>query len=154
MKLVSSIGILVFLTLFSTFDVISQDCKKFHLYGSCMQSTGPAYKIDGQSRSNVIGVGDKLIYNVVFYGERDYKLYFCATDLFLPVYYVLSDGVTKEVIYDSKSDNYPETTDLSIENTRRIMIEISVLGLHGDKQVLENYFGCVGVLIYWKPKRK
>jgi hypothetical protein len=154
MKLISYIGILVFITAFSSVNALSQDCKKFHLYGNCMQYLGSFYKVDGQSRSNVIGVGDKLLYNVIFYGERDYKLYFCATDLFLPVYYVLLDDLTKEVIYDSKNDKYPESLELSIETTRRIVIEISVLALKTDKQITENYFGCVGFLLNWKPKKK
>lgn len=154
MKNLLYIGILAFLSIFSTFEVLGQSCNKFHLYGTCMQYAGSFYKIDGQSRSNIIGVGDKLIYNVVFYGERDYKLYFCASDLFNPIHYILTDGLTREIIYDSKKDKYPETIELKIENTRKIMIEISVLAHNADQQLTENYFGCVGFLLQWKQMKK
>ena len=154
MKTLTTLIISIFLAALSTSPVLSQSCKKFHLYGSCMQFPGASYKMDGQSRSNVIGVGDKLIYNVIFYGKRDYKLFFCATDLFNPVHFRLMDGSTKELIYDSKKDAYPETIELSIENTRNIMVEIAVLAENADKQVVENYFGCVGFLVNWREKKR
>ncbi len=154
MKKITSLGIIVFLISFSTLEGFSQNCNKFHLYGTCMQYPGASYKLDGQSRSNVIGVGDKLVYNVVFYGERNYKLIFCATDLFIPVQYVLYDSETRELIFDNKNSDYPETIDLNIEKTRRIMIEISVLALNANKETTEDYFGCVGFLLYWKSLKK
>jgi hypothetical protein len=119
-----------------------------------MQYPGPYYKFDGQSRSNVIGVGDKLVYNVVFYGERNYKLIFCASDLFNPVHYILYDAETKDLLYDNKRDDYTETIDMSIETTRRIMIEISVLATDASQETREDYFGCLGFLLHWKPANK
>jgi len=154
MKKLSYIVIAALLTAFSILDGLSQNCKKFHLYGTCMQYSGPSYKMDMQSRSNIIGIGDKLTYNVVFYGERDYKLYFCASELFNPVHYILTDGGTGELIYDSQKDDYAEMIELSIDNTRKIMIEISVLAHKADPQVTDNYFGCVGFLMDWKPMKK
>ncbi len=154
MKILSYIGISLLLISFSAPEVLSQSCNKFHLYGTCMQYPGAGFKIDGQSRSNVIGVGDKLVYNVIFYGERDYKLIFCATELFNPVHYVLLDAETRDLIYDSKKDDYSETIELSIETTRRIMIEVSVLALNTDTQVTDDYFGCIGYLMNYKAKKK
>jgi hypothetical protein len=154
MKLSSYIIVLFLLNLFIASNILAQDCKKFHLYGTCMQYPGPYFKMEGQSRSNVIGVGDKLTYNVIFYGERKYKLIFCATDMFNPVKYVMTDYMTKELIYDSTNDSYPETIELAIENTRRILIEVSVLALKAEKEKIDNYFGCVGFLVYYKPDTK
>ena len=133
--------------------IFSQDCKKFHLYGTCMQNPGPSFRVDGQSRSSIIGIGDKFTYNVILYEKRDYKLYFCATDLFNPVHYILKDYVTSEVIYDSQKDQNPETVELSTENTRRIMIEVSVLATNAEKQVTDNFFGCIGFLLQWRAIR-
>lgn len=154
MKILTYIAISIVSFTFAVSDAYSQSCNKFHLYGTCMQYPGAGFKIDGQSRSNVIGVGDKLVYNVIFYGERDYKLIFCATELFNPVHYVLLDAETRDLIYDSKSDDYAETIELSIETTRRIMIEVSVLALNTDTQVTDDYFGCVGYLMNYKAKKK
>ena len=154
MKLISYKGIIICILLIAGVAAQAQNCKKFHLYGKCMQYPGPHYKIEGQSRTNMIGVGDKLIYNVIFYGERDYKLFFCASDLFYPVHFTLTDDLSKKLIYDNSNDEFSETIELSIENTRRIMIEISVLAHDADKEVTSNYFGCLGFLMYWKPERK
>jgi hypothetical protein len=119
-----------------------------------MQYPGTFYNMDGQSRSNIVGYGDKLTYNVVFYGGRQYKMILCATDLFNPVKYVLLDDQTKEVIYDNEKDEYTETIELTIENTRKILIEITVLAKNAEKNVVENYFGCLGFLMYWKAEKK
>jgi hypothetical protein len=154
MKILTFIGILAIVTAFSTIESSAQSCNKFHLYGTCMQYPGSSFKMDGQSRSNVIGIGDKLTYNVIFYGDRKYKLIFCATELFNPVHYILTDSDTKELIYDSKKDDYSETIEVSIENTRRIMIEISVLALNADTKTTEDYFGCVGFLLHYKTLNK
>lgn len=151
MKRISFFGFIIFLSLISMMESHGQNCKKFHLYGKCMQYPGPYYKIEGQSRSNVIGVGDKLIYNVVFYGERTYKLIFCTSDMFYPVHFVLRDNQTRDMIYDSAKDDYPETVELNIDNTRRIFVEVSVLAHYTKEQFTEDYFGCLGFLIHWKP---
>ena len=154
MKKLAFLGTLVLLLSFSGNTVFSQNCNKFHLYGSCMQYPGASYKMDGQSRSNVIGVGDKLVYNVIFYGDRTYKLIFCADEIFNPVHFALIDSETRDLIYDNKKDDYSETIELSIENTRRIMIEISVLALNTDAKTKNDFFGCTGFLLHWKPLKK
>ena len=154
MKKSAFIGIIIFLITFSGLTLKGQNCNKFHLYGSCMQYPGPYYKMDAQSRSNIIGVGDKMVYNVVFYGERNYKLIFCASELFNPVHFILTDSETRELIYDNMDNEYTETIELAIEKTRRIMIEISVLAQNADVVIAEDYFGCSGFLAYWKPIKK
>jgi hypothetical protein len=153
MKL-SGIILVILLNIVLMPELRSQNCKKFHLYSTCMQYVTRSYKMDSQSRSNVIGFGDKLIYNVIFYGEREYKLLFCATDLFNPVKFVMTDDLTKEVIYDNENDTYSSELDLKIESTRRIMIEVSVLARQASRDVIDNYFGCVGLMLYWKPDKE
>jgi len=154
MKKAAYLGILIILFTLSGLKVYSQNCNKFHLYGTCMQYPGTLYKMDGQSRSNVIALGDKLIYNVIFYGERNYKLIFCTAKQFIPVHFVLYDSETREMIYDNKNDEYSETIELSIENTRRVKIEISILLQSSKDKYVEEFFGCVGFLLHWKPINK
>ncbi|MCK4921475.1 MAG: hypothetical protein KAS71_10545 [Bacteroidales bacterium] len=150
MKNLIYIGIIFTLSFSVIAETKAQNCKKFHLYSYCMQSPGPKYKMEGQSRSNIIGLGDKLIYSVVFYGERHYQLYFCASKEFVPIHYVLRDANTNELIYDNKKDDYVETIELNIENTSRIKIEVSVLGSEQDRETLDEYFGCLGFLMLYK----
>jgi hypothetical protein len=136
-----------------TVDINAQDCRKFHLYGSCMQYPGPGYKIDGQSRSNMIGVGDKLIYNVIFYGDRSYTLFFCASDKFSPVHFRITDSNSRALIFDNADEEYTEMLELEIEYTTKLMIEVSVLGHEADQEFKDNFMGCLGFLMYYKKEK-
>jgi hypothetical protein len=129
------------------------DCRKFHLYGPCTQFAGPGFKFDGQSRSNIIGVGDRLMYNVVFYGERQYKIFFCTSDEFNPVHFKLIDPVSRELLYDNQDEDYTTELTLNIENTQRIMIELSVLAKDASNEFKMNYFGCIGMLVQYKKEK-
>ncbi|MFW5644366.1 MAG: hypothetical protein ACOCZL_00500 [Bacteroidota bacterium] len=142
-------GILVIFL--STSKLEAQDCKKFHLYGPCQQYAGPKFEYDGQSRSNVIGYGDKLIYSMIFYGEREYKLFFCTSEEFYPVHFKLIDPVSRELLYDNKEDNYSNDLSVNIEKTQRIMIELSVLAHEASPEVKRNFLGCSGLLMQWRP---
>ncbi len=148
-KLLWLTGIL--LLILSISDLEAQDCKKFHLYGPCQQYAGPKFEYDGQSRSNVIGFGDKLIYSMIFYGEREYKLFFCTSEEFYPVHFKLIDPVSRELLYDNKEDNYSNELSLNIEKTQRIMIELSVLAHEASQEVKSNFLGCSGLLMQWRP---
>jgi hypothetical protein len=119
-----------------------------------MQYPGSGYKIDGQSRSNSIGLGDKLIYSLVLYGERDYTMFFCATNEFNPVHFILKDGGSNEVIYDNKSDDFIETISFKVERTRNVKVEISVLAEKASEELVSGFLGCSGLLIYWAPDKK
>jgi len=148
------IAIMALMLLIALTFVNGQNCKKFHLYGTCMQFPGNNFKIDGQSRSNVIGFGDKLIYSMIFYGERQYKLYFCASDEFYPVHFKLIDPATSQVIYDNTKDEYSDNVALNIEYTRKINIEMEVLAQDATEDMKLSYLGCSGVLMLWRSLDK
>jgi hypothetical protein len=125
-------------------------CKKFHLYADCNINPGPRFKYDGQSRSNIIGAGDKMIYNMVLYGERQYKINLCASDLFEPIHVVLMNAESEEVIYDNAQDDYRGTLTLNIENTQRLKISLEVLAEEMTEQDKLDYFGCIGMMMQYK----
>ena len=125
-------------------------CNKFHLYSDCNVNPGPRFKYDGQSRSNIIGAGDKMIYNLVLYADRQYKINFCVSDQFDPLHVVLLSAVSDEVIYDNAEDAYRESFTLNIENTQRLKISLEVLAEAMTEQEKLEYFGCVGMMIQYK----
>lgn len=125
-------------------------CKKFHLYSDCNINPGPRFKYDGQSRSNIIGAGDKMIYNLVLYADRQYKINFCVSDQFGPVHVVLLNAVSDEVIYDNAMDEYRASLTLNIENTQRLKISLEVLAEDMTEQEKLEYFGCIGMMIQYK----
>lgn len=146
MKKVKILTILSFIFIASA---SGQNCKKFHIYGSCMQEPGKEYKMDRQSRSNVIGYGDKLIYNMVVYADRKYKLIFCTSEEFAPVHYRIKDAFTSGIIYDNKLDDYAESVTFNNNYTRKILIELEVLAKDATDEVKLSFLGCSGVLIFY-----
>jgi len=102
----------------------------------------------------MIGVGDRLIYNVIFYGERDYKIFFCTSEKFNPVHFRLTDPSSETVVYDNADDDYSGTLELSIESTTKLMIEVSVLAHDADQEFKDNYMGCLGFLMYYDKVKK
>lgn len=125
-------------------------CRKFHLYSDCNINPGPRFKYDGQSRSNIIGAGDQMIYNLVLYADRQYKINFCVSDQFDPIHVVLMNAMTDEVIYDNAQDDYIGTLTLNIEYTQRMKISLEVLAEEMTEQDKLEYFGCIGMMIQYK----
>ncbi len=128
-------------------------CKKFHLYSDCNVNPGPRFKYDGQSRSNVIGAGDQMIYSLVLYGDKQYKINFCTSDLFEPIRLKLISAETDEVIYDNKEDDYLAMLTLNIDKTQRLKISVEVLANEMTEQDKLDYFGCLGMMIQAKKMK-
>jgi hypothetical protein len=128
-------------------------CRKFHLYSDCNVNPGPRFKFDGQSRSNIVGAGDQMIYNLVLYGNRQYKIYTCISDLFGPIHVVLINAANDEVIYDNANDEYLGTLTLNIEYTQRLKVSMEVLAEEMSEQDKLEYFGCIGMMIQYKENR-
>jgi hypothetical protein len=125
-------------------------CKKFHLYSECNVNQGPRFKYDGQSRSNIIGVGDQMIYSLVLYGERQYKINFCTSDYFQPIHLQLMNAETDEIIYDNAGDDYLDMLTLNIEKTQRLKIFVEILAEDMSEKDKLEYFGCLGMMIQSK----
>lgn len=125
-------------------------CKKFHLYSDCNVNPGPRFKYDGQSRSNVIGVGDQMIYSLVLYNERQYQINLCTSDYFKPVHLKLLNPETDEVIYDNAGDDYLAMLTLNIEKTQRLKVFVEILAEEMSEEDKLEYFGCLGMMIQFK----
>ncbi len=125
-------------------------CKKFHLYSECNVNPGPRFKYDGQSRSNIVGAGDQMIYSLVLYGDKQYKINFCTSELFEPIHLKLIKAETDEVIYDNKDDDYLAMLTLNIDRTQRLKISVEVLANDMSEQDKLEYFGCLGMMIQAK----
>jgi hypothetical protein len=129
------------------------ECRKFHLYGECRQYSGAKFIYDGQSRSNIIGVGDQLIYSLVLYGGNQYKLYFCTSDYFKPIHVSLLNGETGETMYDNKEDEYIDNLTLNIEKTQRVKVSVEIMAKDMTEEEKLEYFGCLGMLVHSKETK-
>jgi hypothetical protein len=125
-------------------------CRKFHLYSDCNVNPGPRFKFDGQSRSNIIGVGDQMIYSLVLYEERQYKINFCTSEYFEPIHVQLINAETDEIIYDNVTDDYLAMLTLNIDKTQRLKIFVEILAKDMPEEDKLEYFGCLGMMIQSK----
>lgn len=133
----------------------SQDCKDYHKRSLCYrQGFEEGFNYYGQSASALAQKDITLKYNAVFYGEKDYVVTVCTPIEYLPVHYAIYDADTKELIYDNEEDNYVERVMFSMEYTRSLVFEITVLA---DKIKTDRVYDlrtCVGVLILWRKTPK
>jgi hypothetical protein len=130
------------------------DCRKFHLYADCNQFAGSKFKFDGQSRSNIIGVGDQLIYSVILNGDMQYKIYFCTSEYFRPIHIKLLNGESGELMFDNEGADYIDNVTLNIDKTQRIKIFVEILASNMSEEEKLEYFGCIGMTIKSKKVKK
>ena len=126
------------------------DCKKFHLYSECNNNPGPRYKYDGQSRSNIIGAGDQMVYSIVLYEAMQYKINFCTSEFFEPIHIKLLNAVTNEIMYDNETDDYLNFLTLNIDETQRLKFSVEILATDMSEEDKLEYFGCLGMMIQKK----
>jgi len=143
----------VFLLLAPTLSAQRNDCKKFHFYADCNANPGPRFKYDGQSRSNIIGVGDQLIYSLVLYGDKQYKINFCTSEFFQPIHIKLLNAETNDVMYDNETDEYIQTLTLNIDQTQRLKIFVEILAENMAEEDKMEYFGCLGMMVQSRKEK-
>ncbi len=145
--------LLVFaLLIFISSDLVAQRsfCDRFLKSEDCWVSAGRGFKIDRQSRSTVIGIEDKLIFNIVLYSGMQYKINFCSSVLFKPVHFVLMDAESGRVMYDNSDHELLDNLTLNILKTQRIKVAVNVLGSEMTEKEKLEFIGCLGILLHAK----
>ncbi len=144
----------IFLTLLFILSIslfgFGQFCADFHKTGDCRKDLLPNFRYYSQSRSDLVKVGFTVKYDVVFYGEREYMVSFCTMKHYYPVHFKLIDGMTEEVFYDNKKDEYLESIGFAVEKTRRILIEIEILAHQASDVEIEEQYPCIGMFIQFR----
>jgi hypothetical protein len=150
MKNIRQITLLTFLTAACSLAGIAQDCVDYHELGDCILDRQKGYKVYSQSKSVSLSPKDTAELNVVFYGQKDYILSFCAHKKMYPIHFVLVDPQTKQVLYDNAGDKYIESLGLGFDATRTLLIRVDVLARKASEEEIRDYLGCLGLLIQYK----
>ena len=134
----------------------AQDCVTYHEVGDCMLDRQKGYKVYSQSKSVSMGLLDTVELNVVFYGQKDYILSFCAHRKMYPIHFVLEDPETNQVLYDNANDKYIESLGVGFDATKTLTMKIDVLARKATEEEIEDFIGCLGLLVQYKnyPKKK
>ena len=134
----------------------SQECVDYHTLGDCSMDLRKDFEIYSQSKSAMISAKDTIEFNIVFYGRKDYIFSFCTHRKFYPIHFLLIDPDTGETLYDNKDDRYIESLGIGFDVTKNLIIRIDVLARKATEAEIEEYLGCVGLLIQYKnyPEKK
>lgn len=124
----------------------AQDCVDYHQY-HCVY-TDYTFFYSRQSKSTLFHRGQTSTFSIVAYGGEDYYVSVCAHRKFGDLHFRILDEKTSAVIYDNATNEYASSIVFSNENTRNMIIEVTVppgSGSERDKR-------CVGVLIQFKEE--
>ena len=131
-----------------------QRCNDYHKKGDCKIYRMDGFEQYGQARSALIEVKKTATFKAVFYGQRDYKVVLCTDYGYYPIHYVISNSVTKEILYDNKEDDYVESVGFTIDKTQNLIFEITLLAEDIKPKDAFDLRVCTGVNIYWRKVPK
>ena len=139
----------IFLLLLSC-NVFSQSCNGFHHEEGCRIKNSRDYNQYGQARSAVLEVYKTYMYNVIFYGKKDYKLQICTESGYYPIHFRLLNAETKDVFYDNAEDDYIESVGFIVDENTPMIIEITNLAEGLQLEDGRDMRSCVGIQILWR----
>lgn len=130
----------------------SNPCQDFHRK-SCLRSPDDGFAYNGQSRSGLFAKGQQSTVKAVFYKGMDYHISVCTEDE-TQANFTIKDAKTGETLYDNASDNNTQEIQITNENTRSVLIVVTITG-SGDstgdgkkKDMVKGQEGlCAGLLI-------
>ncbi len=130
--------------------LLAQDCVDYHNVGDCMLDRQKGFKIYSQSKSVSMDLLDTVELNLVFYGQKDYILSFCAHRKMYPIHFVIIDPESGQAIYDNDQDKFIESLGIGFDVTRTMTIKANVLARKSTEEEIENFQGCLGLLIQYR----
>ncbi len=154
MKYNRQIQILFVLLVIAPLSVMAQDCVDYHKLGDCMMDRQKGYKIYSQSKSVSISPKNTVEINIVFYGQKDYIFSFCTHAKLYPVHFVLIDPDSEDVLYDNANDKYIESLGIGFDVSKSLTIKVDVVARKASEEEIEQYVGCLGLLIQYRNYTK
>ncbi|MCK5462860.1 MAG: hypothetical protein KAI95_07575 [Bacteroidales bacterium] len=154
MKYIRQIQVLFVLLLIAPLAVMAQDCVEYHKLGDCMMDRQKGYKFYSQSKSVSMSPTDTVEINVIFYGQKDYIFSFCTHAKLYPVHFVLIDPDSGDVLYDNANDKYIESLGIGFDVSKSLTIKVDVVVRKASEEEIEQYVGCLGLLIQYRNYTK
>jgi len=147
--------ILLFVTiLLSVATAANAQCTGFHTIRECTPPDITDFKIFGQSRSRLVEAKKTFYYQVVLFGGYDYKVGICTEKGYYPVQFKIINADDKTVFYDNANDDYMETVGFTVEKTKNVILEITVLASKKEFKDVTDTRVCAGIAIYWRKVPK
>ncbi|MGE0088604.1 MAG: hypothetical protein AB7S50_03915 [Bacteroidales bacterium] len=141
---------LILVTLIFSEYCLGQPCQGFHLDRVCGVSDIGDFKRFGQSRSRLLEPQKTFKYKVVFFGGYDYKVGLCTENTFGPVHYRIINADDNSVFFDNSDEDYVETVGFTVEKTKNVIFEITLLAKDKKFRDIRDTRACAGVVIFWR----
>ncbi|HUW06666.1 MAG TPA: hypothetical protein VMW01_10410 [Williamwhitmania sp.] len=132
-----------------TATLYGQSCNGFNKTKGCTRFNVEGYNVYGQSTNALLLADSTYRYSVVLFGGKEYRVSFCADREFYPIHFRLINAKTNEVTYDNETDKYVESVGFAVNDTRQIIIEVTLMPKKQDYQTFSDRTSCVGILIQW-----
>jgi len=145
--------IILFLLSLLTFFSYSQECNEYNNYSkfvNCRHCINSYYKIYMHPKHTSVDIMDTLIYNVAFTGNRDYIISFCADQMYYPLKIRLFEAETMKLLFDNATSDYKESITVRINNTQKIIMELTLLADKSNKEKISKKDVCVGMILQWR----
>lgn len=139
-KIFVVISALVFLQLHAS----SQDCSDFHLSFCAIPDFTFFY--NQQSRSFNMRVGQTKELRIIAYENTDYFISSCKHRKFSTLLFrIFEDTETKDLLFDNSTNNYVDFIKFANQETRKLIIEISLPVEKNDEN--DHKLRCAGILV-------
>ncbi|MEW5846912.1 MAG: hypothetical protein AB1777_11715 [Bacteroidota bacterium] len=138
----------------AAFVTVNGQCTGFHTTRDCTPPEIEDFKRFGQSRSRLVEAKKTFTYQVVLFGGYDYKIGICTEKGYYPVQFRIINADDNSVFYDNANDDYVETVGFTVEKTKNVLFEITVLASKKEFKDATDSRVCAGVAIYWRKVPK
>jgi hypothetical protein len=147
MRIIRIISVLTLFIAIATLNVDAQ-CKQF-AKSECLPKLNP-YTHDGNYHAAVLVEGEEAELYKTFYSDMDYRLAIVGESKLQHVEFKILDE-NKNIIYSNKDNNYAETWDFKLENSKQLKLVVKVpqFSKPGDTPVS----GCVAIMFGFKLKK-
>jgi hypothetical protein len=120
-------------------------CNTF-LKKKCLPKISP-FTHNGQMNVSTLFAGQSTDVNLTFYAGQAYRILVGSEEILGDVTFKVMD-MNKQVVFDSKNNNYPDFWDFKAKNTQQFIVHVEVPVSASSSTVPPS--GCVSVLVGFK----
>lgn len=127
-------------------------CDDYHLSSQCKLSPkeSKGMYLSTQSRSGLLEAKKTYSFQIVLFGNMDYKIIFCTQSELYPVHFVITERESGEVYYDNEKDEYVESIGLTTDKTITFIVEVTLLAEGVELTDFNQNRGCLGMPIMYR----
>jgi len=128
----------------------SAQCKGF-TKKKCMPNLAP-FISNGQLNSTQLLNGESAELSLTFYSDQDYRILTCTDGRVGEVEFKLLDMDRKQLFDTKKHSGTGQYWDFRLKATQQMILEVSVPVNKNESKSAAVAFGCIAVVVGFKPK--